>query len=203
MPASEKSGSNASKTGTGNLNAIFRIPDYMSVYIRFEPAGLSGVVPEGTYLIDAARRMGISLPTDCRGSECTSCLVSIAQGQSLLSPPTEAEKMILGYQGLATEQRLACQTMIVNAGELLVRVMPEREVDKTETAKDPESPSGELPLEKLKAEAMKVLAALDSVRDKSISIAEKMFDRFETNERLKRKQKLELRRPPEHRQQHW
>ena len=174
----------------------------MSVYIRFEPAGLIGVVPEGTYLIDAARRMGVTLPTACRGGECTGCLVAIAQGQSLLSTPTETEKTILGYQGLATDQRLACQTMIVNSGELLVRVMPAKEVDKTTAAQETKS-AKQLPLETLstvvQAEVLKFMGAIDAARDNTRSIAEKIFDRFESRERLKRKQKLEMKRPPEHR----
>ncbi len=177
----------------------------MSVYITFEPAGLSGVVPEGIYLIDAARRMGVSLPTDCQGGgECTGCLVSIALGESLLSSPTEAEKRMFAYEGVAGEQRLACQVMIMNAGELLVRVMPAKESDNTASTQDLKPNSAELPLKKLsnvvQAEALNFLAALDSVRDKSVSVAEKMMDRFERKGRLKRKQKLEMRRPPEHRQ---
>ena len=174
----------------------------MSVYIRFEPAGLMGVVPEGTYLIDAARRMGVSLPTACQGGECTGCLVAITQGQSLLSTPTESEKTNLGYQGQATDQRLACQTMIVTSGEVLVRVMPAKEVGKTTAAEETNSPK-ELPLETLstvvQSEVLKVMGAIDAARDKSLSIAEKIFDRFESKQRLKRKQKLEMKRPPEHR----
>ena len=38
----------------------------MSVSITFEPSGISGVVAEGTYLIDAARRMGAPLGAGCR-----------------------------------------------------------------------------------------------------------------------------------------
>ncbi len=177
----------------------------MSVYITFEPVGLSGVVSEGIYLIDAARRMGVSLPSDCLGgSDCTGCLVTIDLGQSLLSAPTEAEKRILGYEGLGREQRLACQAMIKNAGELSVRVMPAKESDKTDPGKDRKQTSGELPLGRLftvvQAEALSFIAAYDSVVNKSVSVAEKMIDRLESKQRLKRKQKLEMRRPPEHRQ---
>jgi len=146
--------------------------------------------------------MGITLPTACRGIECSECLVAIAQGQSLLSAPTETEKTVLGYQGLATDQRLACQTMIVNAGELLVRVLPAKEESKTTAAHEAKS-SKELPLEAfstvVQAEVLKVMGAIDAARDKSLSIAEKLFDRFERNERLKRKQKIQMKRPPEHR----
>ncbi len=34
----------------------------MSAEIRFEPAGLSGLVAEGVYVIDAAKRIGLRIP---------------------------------------------------------------------------------------------------------------------------------------------
>ena len=46
----------------------------MSVSITFEPSGISGVVAQGTYLIDAARRMGAALGAGCTAGkgECPS-----------------------------------------------------------------------------------------------------------------------------------
>ena len=51
----------------------------MSVSITFEPSGISGLVAEGTYLIDAARRMGVSLGAGCTAGkgECPACVVSV------------------------------------------------------------------------------------------------------------------------------
>ena len=51
----------------------------MSVSITFEPSGISGVVAEGTYLIDAARRMGAPLGAGCTAGkgECPACVVSM------------------------------------------------------------------------------------------------------------------------------
>ena len=80
---------------------------------------------------------------------------------------TESEKTILGYQGLAMDQRLACQTLIVSSGELLVRVMSAKEVDKT-TAAEATKSAKELPLDILpsavQAEVLKFKGAIDAAR---------------------------------------
>ena len=59
----------------------------MSVSITFEPSGISGLVAEGTYLIDAARRMGAPLGAGCTAGkgECPACVVSVKTGANLLS----------------------------------------------------------------------------------------------------------------------
>ncbi|HEY9503746.1 MAG TPA: 2Fe-2S iron-sulfur cluster-binding protein, partial [Pyrinomonadaceae bacterium] len=65
----------------------------MSISITFEPSGLTGVVAEGTYLIDAARRMGVSLGEGCTigKGECPNCLIAVKSGLTLLSTPSAAE----------------------------------------------------------------------------------------------------------------
>ena len=88
----------------------------MSVSITFEPSGINGLVAEGTYLIDAARRMGAPLGAGCTAGkgECPSCVVSVKAGASLLSPPSIAEEQQLGevvvhgelvVAGIAVERR--------------------------------------------------------------------------------------------------
>ena len=54
----------------------------MSVSITFEPSGITGLVAEGTYLIDAARRMGATLGAGCTvgKGECPSCVISVKTG---------------------------------------------------------------------------------------------------------------------------
>ena len=82
----------------------------MSVSITFEPSGITGVVAEGTYLIDAARRMGATLGTGCTAGkgECPSCVVSVKAGSELLSIPSAAEEKQLGVEHLDQSYRLAC-----------------------------------------------------------------------------------------------
>ena len=62
----------------------------MSVSITFEPSGINGLVAEGTYLIDAARRMGAPLGAGCTAGkgDCPACVVSVKSGAELLSPPS-------------------------------------------------------------------------------------------------------------------
>src|SRR5438309_4186085 len=122
----------------------------MSVEITFQPAGLSGLVAEGTYVIDAAKRMGVRIAGACKGSECTARVVSIVAGQLLLSAPTEHEQKTLGHEGLAQEQRLACQTRIERSGELVVAVVPEKDASEKNQrpVSDFRKAFAELPLDK-------------------------------------------------------
>src|SRR5215218_2704429 len=94
----------------------------MSVSITFEPSGLSGVVAEGTYLIDAARRMGVSLGSGCTigKGECPACLISVKAGADLLSSHSAAELKQLDVEDLAQSHRLACQVKLEFPGEVVV-----------------------------------------------------------------------------------
>jgi ferredoxin len=97
----------------------------MSVAIRFEDEGYSGLVAEGTYLWEAAKRLGVHLPADCNGrGECDACAVVIVEGAELLFAATDAEQKILGAERLAKGQRLACQTKLEQPGEVVVRPAP-------------------------------------------------------------------------------
>src|SRR6266545_5775671 len=103
----------------------------MNVEITFQPAGLTGLVAQGTYLLDAARRMGVRVSEACKGrGECTACVVLIVAGHSLLSAPSEHERRTLGEEALAQNQRLACETIINSGGELVVQIMTEQKHEK-------------------------------------------------------------------------
>src|SRR5215210_2786932 len=110
----------------------------MSVNIKFDPEGRSGIIAEGTYLWDAAKRLGIYLPAECEGrGECDTCAVIVKEGATLLSSLTEAERERLSPERLASGERLACQTKVERGGELVLRVVPatEREPTSDETVK--------------------------------------------------------------------
>ena len=96
----------------------------MSVSITFEPSGISGVVAQGTYLIDAARRMGANLGAGCTAGkgDCPSCVISVKTGADLLSTPSAAEEKQLGNEYLDQAYRLACQTKLENHGDVVVMV---------------------------------------------------------------------------------
>lgn len=100
----------------------------MSIEITFEPQGLTGLVAEGAYVWEAAKRMGVRMPAECAGrGECDTCAVTVTRGAELLSPVTEAEKQHLKEARLAAGERLACQTRIVETGEVVLHVAPEVE----------------------------------------------------------------------------
>ncbi|HLL74086.1 MAG TPA: 2Fe-2S iron-sulfur cluster binding domain-containing protein [Pyrinomonadaceae bacterium] len=108
----------------------------MSVNIEFEPSGIHGVVAEGTYLWDAAKRMGVRLPAECAGrGECDTCAVSVPEGATLLSSLTNAERERLSPERLAAGERLACQAKAVRPGTVRLRPVPV-EARETETAEE-------------------------------------------------------------------
>jgi len=156
----------------------------MSVSITFEPSGINGLVAEGTYLIDAARRMGAPLGSGCTSGkgECPECVVSVKAGANLLSPPSLVEEQQLGAEQLDQSLRLACQVKIENHGEVVVMnaARPERSApvdDGSELMKK----FGALPLGKklatlMQMEAVAMSEAFDTAIEKPLAFGSKAFD---------------------------
>jgi ferredoxin len=125
----------------------------MTVNVEWKTAegGHTGLVADGTYLLDAARRHGIELPTECGGrGECDTCAVVVLAGESLLSEPTEAERVRLGAERVAAGERLACQAKAERGGDLVLRPVPvaQRAETTEETAHDFREEFKRLPLRK-------------------------------------------------------
>jgi ferredoxin len=157
----------------------------MSVSITFEPSGITGVVAQGTYLIDAARRMGAPLGTGCTAGkgDCPSCVVSITTGAELLSPPSVAEEKQLGVGLLEQALRLACQVKIQNHGEVVVLAVtrPQTQPSEADSASDLVKKFGALPLTKkiktlMQFEALTASEAMDSAMEKPLAYGSKAFD---------------------------
>ena len=157
----------------------------MSVSIMFEPSGISGVVAEGTYVVDAARRMGVSLGTGCTvgKGECPACVVSVKSGAQLLSAPSVAEEKQLGLEHLNESLRLACQVKIEYPGEVVVMVAarPERATSQVDTESELKQKFGTLPLTKkiatlVQLEAITMSEAFDSAIEKPLKFGSKAFD---------------------------
>ena len=170
----------------------------MSVSITFEPSGISGVVAEGTYLIDAARRMGASLGAGCTAGkgECPACLVSVKTGANLLSVPSLAEETQLGTEQLDQSLRLACQVKIENHGEVVVMVATRpqsRSTAPVDTEAELRKKFGTLPLSKkiatlLQFEAITMSEAFDSAIEKPLAFGSKAFDSIVNRTRAARAQ---------------
>jgi ferredoxin, 2Fe-2S len=158
----------------------------MGVAITFEPSGISGAVATGTYLIDAAKRLGAPLGTGCaRGKgDCMCCLVHVSIGADLLSTPGTIEHSALGAEQLSQGFRLACQAKIEGFGEVVVRSAP-RKAKETGTDRDAElrKEFGELPLQKkiatlLQLEAITMNEAFNAAIEKPLAFGGRAFDRL-------------------------
>ena len=169
----------------------------MSVSITFEPSGINGVVAEGTYLIDAARRMGAPLGEGCTvgKGECPACAVSVKSGAALLSLPSLAEEKQLGVEQLDQNLRLACQVKIENPGEVVVMVAarPTRAAP-TNSEADLRTKFGALPLSKkiatlVQLEAITMSEAFDSAIEKPLAYGAKTFDAIANRARARGAQK--------------
>ena len=125
----------------------------MTVNVEWKTAGggHTGLVADGTFLLDAARRHGVELPTECGGrGECDTCAVVVEAGAALLSPVTEAERLRLTPDRLEAGERLACEAKAERAGDLSLRPVPAAERAETteETARDFKEEFKRLPLRK-------------------------------------------------------
>jgi len=166
----------------------------MSVSITFEPSGISGLVAEGTYLIDAARRMGASLGAGCTAGkgECPTCVVSVKAGAELLSTPSVVEEKQLGAEHLEQALRLACQTKIQGQGEVVVMVATRPQIRKpNDTETEFRTKFSALPLNKkiatlLQLEAITMSEAFDSAIEKPLAFGAKTFDAIASRARATR-----------------
>jgi len=151
----------------------------MSVEIKFEPDGSSGLVAEGTSVVDAARRLGFQIP-ECGVCDAT-CAIRIITGSALLSDLTETERQQLSPARLAAGERLACQCRAERAGELVIKLVAERTRTAEEKTRDLRQEFSELPFERkiatlMQLETVAVTEAFDKIADASASLGKKIFD---------------------------
>ena len=180
----------------------------MSVNVQFEPEGLHGVVAEGTYLWDAAKRLGARLPAECAGrGECDTCAVSVLEGATLLSSLTDAERARLSPERLAAGERLACQAKAERPGTLRLRPVPV-EARETETAreatKDLREEFRQLPLQRqlttlVELEAAAAYKTFKTIGDVMSAALAKGADAIVGAGRARARRQREARRPAEHR----
>lgn len=95
----------------------------MNVFVSFEPEGQSGLVASGTYLWDAAKRLGATLPEKCSSrKECDECFFMVKEGMDSISPVTDSERKLLGEERLSANERLACHAQIIGPGDVLISI---------------------------------------------------------------------------------
>jgi len=129
------------------------------VDIKFEPSGRSGVVAVGSYLLDAARRLGVKIEDEFGEEGLTdACFVKVVQGADLLSEPTKVETEHLNQDRRNKGERLPSQAKIEKTGELIVMVTEKQDPEKS-TYEKYRREFDELPLD----EKVKNLLELESV----------------------------------------
>jgi uncharacterized 2Fe-2S/4Fe-4S cluster protein (DUF4445 family) len=154
------------------------------VEVRFEPSGIEGVVPVGTYLAAAARRLGDASLECGPESEGHECAVEIVSGSENLSKVSKAEKVALNGTLSDKKSRLACFTRLVKPGEVVVmskKVTEEKEAGEAEKAAKEEyrKKFEELPLEKKLADLVELESiALNETISFVINSPYKVADKF-------------------------
>ena len=129
------------------------------IEIKFERENRDGIGVAQSYLIDAARRLGVEISCERLGLT-DDCVVMIKQGNDLLSDPTKAEKEVLGDERLGKGERLACQVKLERNGEILVLTAEKKPDDapKAEDSEEYRKKFAELPLEKKIADLVRLEA---------------------------------------------
>ncbi len=114
------------------------------VYIMFQGTGREGSLATDTYLIDAAKQLGIDLQCDCSSPEpSNACAVKVMKGVALLSKPTKVEIEQLSASERKERQRLACQTKIERPGEIEVMTIKTDAADEKPKAEEQKARSKE------------------------------------------------------------
>lgn len=178
----------------------------MEVELNFENQNRSGIVAVGSYLIDAANRLGVETECERRG-ESDLCAMKIKQGGELLSAPTAAEQAQLDEERLNAGERLSCQAKLEKAGEVVVMITQKNEDNKPETeeekAKEYRKEFEEFPLEKkiaslVELELLTLSETFSFVLNSPYKIVEKAMDVMaEFGLKLEEKDK-DAKRPKEH-----
>ncbi len=178
----------------------------MSVNVEFVPDGRHGVVAEGTYLWDAAKRLGLRLPAECEGrGECDTCAVIVREGATLLSGLTGAERTRLSPERLAAGERLACQTKVERAGDLVLEPVPatERQETTEEMKQDLRAEFREMPFQQklttlVELEAIVATQTFKAIAEVPRSYLDKGLDYIVNFGRSRARRERQARRPAEH-----
>jgi 2Fe-2S ferredoxin len=96
--------------------------------VRFANVGLEVDVPEGTSILDAARRAGAPEGSRCGGvCACSTCHVYVEAGADMLSQRADDERdmLELSARDHRPGSRLGCQTRLVRPGRCEIRISDE------------------------------------------------------------------------------
>lgn len=177
--------------------------------LTFKREGREGVIPVGTYLIDAAKRFGVLFEDKCLPSENIHfCKVSVLDGDAALTPPTASESQYFTDNPGDASERLSCQTKITAAEEITIMTTEKKE-EKTDEEKGKISAEEyakefkELPLEKkiaelVQLEAIAVGETLSFIANSPYMVFDKIMDVMAEFGLKKEQQGKRAARPAEH-----
>lgn len=175
--------------------------------VKFERENIEGLIPIGTYLFDAARRIGIDIEDECgRRGECDSCAVTVTKGMDLLSEVTKAEKEQLSEARLKKGERLTCQVKVEKAGEIVIMTKEKKVEEKPaeeKKKKEYKKEFRELPLEKkiaslVELEAIALSDTFSFVLNSPSHIVGKFMDVLAEFGLKMEREEEEAKRPEEH-----
>jgi len=155
----------------------------MEAELKFEREDVKGIAVVGTYLIDAARRLGIEIIDECgRLGLCDSCAVTIKSGAEFLTAPTKAEIELLSEERRKNGERLSCQAKIGKVGEIvIVTKKKEEDANAKDINEEYRQEFADLPLEKkianlLQLEAMTLSETFSFILNSPYKIVGKVMD---------------------------
>ena len=155
--------------------------------VIFENEGLEGIVPLGTYLSDAAKRIGIREGVcqifDIQAGE-HKCAVEIKIGSDHLSARTDAELELLPEDMRKNGHRLACFAKIESNGEIVIMTQKKKDESKPDEAiptEEYKKTFADLPLEKklsnlVELEVMALSETFSFIVNSPYKVADKLMD---------------------------
>ncbi|HEX6124975.1 MAG TPA: hypothetical protein VFZ23_06325 [Pyrinomonadaceae bacterium] len=180
------------------------------VEVKFEREDLEGIVAEGSYLIDVAKRFGVRFGEPCDvQANLHHCSVIITSGADLLSADTKAESDYFAVNGRKANERLACQAKIERAGEIVIMTKEKAQDPKANDAASEDRSEqyrkefAEMPLEtKIKnlvqLETIALGETVSYIINSPFTIADKIMDVMAEFGFRKEEQQKSAVRPEEH-----
>ncbi len=154
----------------------------MEAELKFERENRNGIGVVGSYLIDAARRLGVEIRDESgRLGLDDSSAVTIKSGAEFLSSPTKAEKEQLTDERRANGERLASQAKIESVGEIVILTTEKKEEPVIDPNEEYRKEFAELPLEAkianlVKLESMALSETVNFVLNAPYAIGGKIVD---------------------------
>ncbi len=121
----------------------------MEAEITFEKENINGIAVVGSYLIDAAHRLGVHIAEESgRLGLDDSTSITVKSGAEFLSLPTKAELEVLSAERRSNGERLACQAKIAKKGAIVIETKDKPEEPPVDKDEEYKKEFAELPLEK-------------------------------------------------------